>query len=105
MVATVIVAILCLHLLCFGAMFLLFSSRLRGRKLGMDVLALGNFMLGTAYVLQLLGGPPGWSLASVINHTLTLCTPAVYFVGAMRFFGRPAPLLRPRASTVTGPCA
>lgn len=95
MVATVIVAILCLHLLCFGAMFLLFSSRLRGRKLGMDVLALGNFMLGTAYVLQLLGGPPGWNLASVINHTLTLCTPAVYFVGAMRFFGRPAPLLRP----------
>ena len=93
--ATVIVGILCLHLLCFGAMFLLFSSRLRGKKLGMDVLALGNFMLGTAYVLQLWGGPPGWNLISVINHTLTLCTPAVYFVGAMRFFGRPTPLLRP----------
>ncbi len=93
--ATVIVGILCLHLLCFGGMFLLFSSRLRGKKLGMDVFALGNFMLGMAYVLQLWGGPPGWNLVSVVNHTLTLCTPAVYFVGAMRFFGHPTPLLRP----------
>lgn len=95
MIASVVVAILCLHLLCFGAMFLLFSRRLSGQRMGMDVFAFGHFMLGTAYVLQLLGGPPGWNLASAVNHTLTLCTPAVYWVGAMRFFGRRAPLLTP----------
>ena len=95
MVATVIVGMLCVHLLCFGAMFLLISTRLHGEKLGMDAFAVGNFMLGAAYVLQLLGGPPGWNLMSVVNHTLTLCVPAVYWVGAMRFFNRPAPLWRP----------
>ena len=93
--ATFIVGALCVHLLCFGAMFLLISRRLHGRRMGMDVFALGHLMLGSAYVLQLLGGPPGWNLMSVVNHTLTLGTPAVYWVGAMRFFDRPAPLWRP----------
>lgn len=93
--ATFIVGMLCVHLLCFGAMFLLISTRLHGRKMGMDVFALGHLMLGSAYVLQLLGGPPGWSLMSVVNHTLTLGTPVVYWVGAMRFFDRSAPLWRP----------
>ncbi|MGP1691966.1 MAG: GGDEF domain-containing protein [Giesbergeria sp.] len=95
MVATVIVGMLCVHLLCFGGMFLLISARLQGHKLGMDVFAIGNLMLGSAYMLQLWGGPPGWNLMSVVNHTLTLCAPAVYWVGAMRFFGRSAPLWRP----------
>lgn len=76
--ATFIVGALCVHLLCFGAMFLLISRRLHGRRMGMDVFALGHLMLGSAYVLQLLGGPPGWNLMSVVNHTLTLGTPAVY---------------------------
>jgi len=95
MVATVIVGMLCVHLLCFGGMFLLIGARLQGKKLGMDAFAIGNLLLGSAYVLQLLGGPPGWNLMSVVNHTLTLCAPAVYWVGAMRFFDRPAPLWRP----------
>ncbi|HCE28881.1 MAG TPA: GGDEF domain-containing protein [Comamonadaceae bacterium] len=95
MVATVIVGMLCVHLLCFGGMFLLIGARLQGKKLGMDAFAVGNLLLGSAYVLQLLGGPPGWNLMSVVNHTLTLCAPAVYWVGAMRFFDRPAPLWRP----------
>ncbi|WP_298213242.1 GGDEF domain-containing protein [Acidovorax sp.] len=95
MVATVIVGMLCAHLLCFGVMFLLISARLHGKKLGMDVFAIGNLLLGVAYVLQLLGGPPGWSAMSVLNHTMTLCAPAVYGIGAMRFFGRPTPLWRP----------
>jgi len=95
MVATVIVGMLCVHLLCFGGMFLLISARLHGKKLGMDAFAIGNLLLGSAYVLQLLGGPPGWNLMSVVNHTLTLCVPAVYWVGAMRFFDRPTPLWRP----------
>lgn len=95
MTATVIVGMLCVHLLCFGAMFWLISRRLQGDGLGMDMFALGNAMLGLAYVLQLLGGAPGWSAQSVLNHTLTLCTPLVYAVGGLRFFGRPAPLLRP----------
>lgn len=86
---------LCVHLLCFSGMFLLISERLQGRKLGMDAFAIGNFMLGSAYVLQLLGGPPGWNLMSVVNHTLTLCVPAAYWMGAMRFFGRPVSLWRP----------
>ena len=95
MVATVIVGMLCVHLLCFGGMFLLIGARLHGKKMGMDAFAVGNLLLGSAYVLQLLGGPPGWNLMSVVNHTLTLCAPAVYWVGAMRFFDRPAPLWRP----------
>ena len=95
MVATVIVGMLCVHLLCFGGMFLLIGARLQGKKLGMDAFAVGNLLLGSAYVLQLLGGPPGWNLMGVVNHTLTLCAPAVYWVGAMRFFDRPAPLWRP----------
>ncbi|KAB2898545.1 MAG: GGDEF domain-containing protein [Burkholderiaceae bacterium] len=95
MVATVIVGMLCVHLLCFAVMFWLISTRLQGDKLGMDAFAVGNAMLGLAYVLQLLGGPPGWDALSVVNHTLTLCVPMVYWVGAMRFFGRSAPLLKP----------
>jgi len=95
MVATLIVGMLCVHLLCFAAMFWLIGQRLRGNRLGMDAFALGNAMLGLAYILQLLGGPPGWNALSVVNHVLTVCTPAMYWVGAMRFFGRDAPLLKP----------
>lgn len=57
--ATLIVGMLCVHLLCFGAMFLLISARLRDKKMGMEVFAVGNLLLGSAYVLQLLGGPRG----------------------------------------------
>lgn len=95
MVATVIVGMLCVHLLCFAVMFWLIGRRLQGSPLGMDAFALGNAMLGSAYVLQLLGGGSDWGASVVVNHTLTVCTPMVYWVGAMRFFGRPAPLLKP----------
>ncbi len=95
MVATVIVGMLCMHLIFFAIMFWLIGRRLQGNRLGMDAFALGNALLGSAYVLQLLGGGPGWNAAGVVNHTLTVCTPLAYWVGAMRFFGRPAPLLKP----------
>ncbi len=95
MVATVILGMLCVHLLCFCVLFMLISRRLPGRKMGMEVFALGNLLLGCAYVLQLLGGKPGWSAMSVVNHTLTLCAPVVYALGAMRFFNRPTPVWRP----------
>ncbi|WP_407716172.1 GGDEF domain-containing protein [Comamonas testosteroni] len=95
MVATVILGMLCVHLLCFCVLFILIGRRLPGRKMGMDVFALGNLLLGCAYVLQLLGGKPGWSAMSVANHTLTLCAPVVYALGAMRFFNRPTPVWRP----------
>ncbi|WP_043003154.1 GGDEF domain-containing protein [Comamonas testosteroni] len=95
MVATVILGMLCVHLLCFCVLFILIGRRLPGRKMGMDVFALGNLLLGCAYVLQLLGGKPGWSAMSVVNHTLTLCAPVVYALGAMRFFNRPTPVWRP----------
>lgn len=95
MVATVILGMLCVHLLCFCAMFLLISTRLNGKKMGTDIFALGNLLLGLAYLLQLLGGPPGWSLISVVNHTLTLCAPVTYVLGALRFFNRPVPVLQP----------
>ena len=95
MVATVIVGMLCVHLLIFGVMFLLISVRLQPHTQGMDAFAVGNFLLGAAYVLQLQSGPEVWSLMGVVNHTLTLCVPAIYCVGGMRFFGRPAPLWRP----------
>jgi diguanylate cyclase (GGDEF)-like protein len=95
MVATVIVGILCAHLLCFSVMFLLISKRLQGNNMGMDVFALGNLLLGTAYVLQLLDGQTTWNVTSLVNHTLTLCSPVAYSIGAMRFFGKPVPLWRP----------
>jgi len=95
MMATLIVGMLCVHLLCFAVMFWLISARLQGDKLGMNAFAAGNAMLGLAYVLQLLGGPPGWNASSVLNHTLTLSVPLVYVVGGLRFFGRAVPLLRP----------
>ena len=55
MVATVLVGMLCAHLLCFAVMFLLISKRLQGKKMGMDFFALGNLLLGLAYVLQWSG--------------------------------------------------
>ena len=95
MVATILVGMLCAHLLCFAVMFLLISKRLHGKKMGMDFFAVGNLLLGVAYVLQLVEGGPGWNVMSVVNHTLTLASPVAFWLGAMRFFGRPVPLLRP----------
>lgn len=95
MVGPVLVGMLCAHLLCFAVMFLLISKRLHGKKMGMDFFAVGNLLLGLAYVLQLVEGGPAWSLMSVVNHTLTLAAPITYGLGVMRFFGFPAPLWRP----------
>ncbi|MDD0842565.1 GGDEF domain-containing protein [Pseudomonas sp. Gutcm_11s] len=102
MVTTVILGMLCVHLLCFCVMFLLISTRLNGKKMGMEVFALGNFLLGTAYILQLLGGPAGWGVMSVINHTLTLCAPVAYVLGALRFFDRPTSVWRPLLALAGG---
>lgn len=101
MVATVILGMLCVHLLCFCVMFLLISTRLHGQKMGMEVFALGSLLLSCAYVLQLLGGPADWSPVGIINHTLTLCAPVAYLLGAMRFFNRPTPLWWPLALLAT----
>ena len=95
MVATILVGMLCAHLLCFSAIFLLFSQRIQGKKMGMDVFALGNLLLGVAYALQLAEKGPAWSPVSVLNHTLTLAAPMAYWLGAMRFFGVAVPLWRP----------
>ncbi|RGE44953.1 diguanylate cyclase [Comamonas testosteroni] len=95
MVATILVGMLCAHLLCFAVMFLLISKRLHGKKMGMDFFAMGNLLLGCAYVLQLVEGGPAWSVMSVVNHTLTLASPVAYLLGAMRFFGQSVPLWRP----------
>lgn len=95
MVATILVGMLCAHLLCFSAIFLLFSQRMQGKKMGMDVFALGNLLLGVAYALQLAEKGSAWSPVSVLNHTLTLAAPMAYWLGAMRFFGVAVPLWRP----------
>ena len=95
MVATVILGMLCVHLLCFSAMFLLISTRLQGRKMGTNVFALGNLLLGMAYALQLWGGPADPSVVGFINHTMTLCAPVAYGLGAVRFFNRPVPVAQP----------
>ncbi|RIA35638.1 diguanylate cyclase (GGDEF)-like protein [Ectopseudomonas oleovorans] len=95
MVTIVILGMLCVYLLCFSVMFLLISTRLNGRKMGMEVFALGNLLLGLAYILQLLDGEPDWGPMSIVNHTLTLSAPVAYVLGAMRFFERPTPVLRP----------
>lgn len=95
MVATILVGMLCAHLMCFSVMFWLVSKRLHGKKMGMNFFAMGNLLLGSAYVLQLAEGGPAWSLMSVVNHTFTLASPVVYWLGAMRFFGRSVSLWRP----------
>ncbi|WP_447748952.1 GGDEF domain-containing protein [Pseudomonas nicosulfuronedens] len=95
MVTTVILSMLCVHLLCFCVMFLLISTRLNGKRMGMEVFALGNLLLGLAYILQLLGGLANWGAMSVVNHTLTLCAPVAYVLGALRFFDRPTPVWQP----------
>ncbi len=95
MVASVLVGMLCAHLLCFSIMFLLISRRLPSNRMGMDYFAVGNLLLAGAYILQLLEGGPAWSMMSVINHILTLASPVTYWLGAMRFFGRSVPLWRP----------
>nr|WP_256355078.1 GGDEF domain-containing protein [Pseudomonas sp. sia0905] len=76
-------------------MFLLISTRLADKKMGMDVFALGNLLLGLAYIMQLVDGPPDFGLMSVVNHILTLSAPVAYLLGALRFFGRPTPIVRP----------
>ncbi len=86
---------LCTHLLCFSVMFWLVSKRLHGKKMGMNFFAMGNLLLGCAYVLQLAEGGPAWSRMSVVNHSLTLASPVAYWLGAMRFFGHSVPLWRP----------
>lgn len=95
MIATLLVGMLCVYLLSFSLMFQLISRRLQDEKMGMDVFAAANLMLGGAYVLQLLEGPPGWSWISMVNHTLTLCSLLAYCVGGARFFGLATPLARP----------
>nr|WP_244193803.1 GGDEF domain-containing protein [Bordetella genomosp. 12] len=95
LVASVILGMLCLHLFCFCLMFKLISTRLHGRKMGLEVFAFGNLMLGCAYVLQLLGASRDWTALSFLNHTLTLCAPVAYLLGAMQFFNRPTAVYRP----------
>ncbi|MGE8280351.1 MAG: GGDEF domain-containing protein [Stenotrophomonas sp.] len=104
MITTLLVGMLCVYLLSFTVMFLLISRRLRGEKMGMDVFAVGNLMLGGAYVLQLLEGAPGWNLMSVANHTLTLCSLLAYCVGGARFFGLNTRLWRPLLCLALGYC-
>ncbi|QMV65641.1 GGDEF domain-containing protein [Pseudomonas berkeleyensis] len=95
MTTTVILGMLCVHLLCFCVMFLLISTRLNDKKMGMEVFALGNLLLGLAYILQLLNDAMEWGIISVASHTLTLCAPVAYVLGAMRFFDRPTTVLQP----------
>lgn len=102
MVATVVLSMLCVHLLCFALMFVLISTKLHGKKLGMDVFALGCLLLGCAYLLQLLDGASEWNALNVINHTMTLCAPAVFLLGALRFFNRPIGVWRPLLSLALG---
>lgn len=102
MVTTVVLGMLCVHLLCFSVMFLLISRRLHGKKMGMDVFALGNLMLVLAYVLQLLGGPANWGVMSIVNHTLTLCAPVTYVLGGLRFFDYPTRIWHPLLATAAG---
>jgi len=89
MVATVIIGMLCVHLLCFSLMFLLIGTRLPGKKMGMDVFALGNLLLGLAYILQLMSGPETAGAMGLVNHTLTLAAPVAYVLGGIRFFDGP----------------
>ncbi len=102
MVATVVLSMLCVHLLCFSGMFMLISTRLRGKKMGVDVFALGSLLLGFAYVLQLLDGPASGGVMSIVNHTLTLCAPVAYGLGAARFFDQPVPVARPLLTLAGG---
>ncbi|MGY0633794.1 GGDEF domain-containing protein [Luteimonas sp. A478] len=102
MTATLLVGMLFVYLLSFTVMFLLISCRLQDEKMGTDVFAAGNLMLGGGYVLQLLEGAPGWSWMSVTNHTITLCSLLAYCVGGAQFFGRSTPLALPLLCLAVG---
>lgn len=95
MVASVVLGMLCVHLLCFCVMLYLISTRLHGKKMGMEIFALGNLFLGVAYILQLLDGTGQAGAVSIINHTFTLSAPVLYFIGAAHFFNHPLPLWKP----------
>ena len=84
-------------------MFLLISKRLDGNRMGMEVFALGNLLLGVAYALQLVGGVADHRAIGFINHTMTLGAPVAYALGAARFFNRPVPVLRPLYSPTLCP--
>ena len=76
MVATVILGMLCVHLLCFSTMFLLISKRLDGNRMGMEVFALGNLLLGVALcVCSWWAASPTTAPIGFINHTMTLGAP------------------------------
>ncbi|MEN5060230.1 GGDEF domain-containing protein [Luteimonas sp. TWI1416] len=102
MIATLLVGMLCAYLLSFSVMFLLISRRLGRDRMGTDAFAVGNLILGAAYMLQLLEGSVGLSWMGVLNHALTLGALLAYSVGGLRFFGRPTPLLRPLAALGLG---
>lgn len=82
--ATLIVAILAAYLSCFGVLALLVGRRLP-QAIGMRDLGWATLLLSASYVLQLLGGPPGWSLHGVLNHTLSTLGPMMLAVGLRRF--------------------
>jgi diguanylate cyclase (GGDEF)-like protein len=102
MIAKLLVGMLCAYLLSFSVLFLLIGRRLGRDKMGTDAFAVGNLILGAAYVLQLLEGSVGRSWMGVVNHALTLGALLAYSVGGLRFFDRPTPLLRPLAALVLG---
>jgi hypothetical protein len=82
MIASTITGMLCVHLVCFCVMFLLIRRRLGGRTMGLGVSALGNLLLGGAYVLQLSSSSSVLSPLTMLNRTMTLCAPVAYLLGA-----------------------
>ena len=53
-------------------------------------------------MLQLLDAPATWGLVSIVNHTLTLCAPVAYGLGAARFFDQPVSVVRPLLALAAG---
>ena len=76
MIAKLLVGMLCAYLLSFSVLFLLIGRRLGRDKMGTDAFAVGNLILGAAYVLQLLEGSGSTPISRTVLKELRTSDPA-----------------------------
>lgn len=92
-IATVIIAMLTIQLLCFGALTFLMDARLE-QDVGMNEVGWCTVALSLSYMLQLASPTPGFNVTNLINHSLALLGSLFLLTGVLRFIERPFPKRR-----------
>ncbi|MDO5609254.1 MAG: GGDEF domain-containing protein [Pseudomonadota bacterium] len=95
--ATVIIAVMSAHLLCFGILIFAMARRLPQVN-GLDEIGWCATLLGLSYILQLIGDSLDLGIASITDHTLATMGVVLFLVSLRRFFGAP----RTRTSMLLG---